>query len=128
MLDEALVWAAKADRVGAIRLLIELNARIDGDPCRGTPLTWAAASGRVQSIRTLIELGADPNHLGTFGGPDHGQGVTAIHLAAQSGQREAVLTLIELGADPLIRDKLHSGTALGWARVGCHDELADILP
>ena len=102
MLDEALVWAAKSDRVDAIRLLVELGARVDADPYRGTALTWAAANGRVESIRTLVELGADPNQRGTFGGPSHGEGVTAIHLAAQSGQREAVAALLELGADPLI--------------------------
>ena len=79
-------------------------------------------------IRALAGLGADVNQRGTFGGPDHGDGVTALHLAAQSGQREAVLTLLELGADPLIRDNLHGGSARGWARVGDHEELADILP
>jgi ankyrin repeat protein len=128
VLDEALVWAAKSDRVDAIRLLVELGARVDADPYRGTPLTWAATNGRVESVRTLVELGADPNRRGTFGGPDHGEGVTAIHLAAQSGQREAVVTLLELGADPLLLDHLHGGTALGWARVGGHENLAEILP
>jgi ankyrin repeat protein len=128
VLDEALVWAAKADRVDAIRLLVELGAHLDADPYRGTPLTWAAANGRVESIRTLIELGADPNQRGSFGGPSHGEGVTAIHLAAQSGHREAVIALLELGADPLITDSLHGGNALGWARAGNHGDLADILP
>ena len=128
LLDEALVWSAKSDRVAAIRLLVKLGARVDADPYRGTPLTWAAANGRVESVRALVELGADPNQRGTFGGPSHGEGVTAIHLAAQSGQREAVVTLLELGADPLILDNLHGGDALGWARVGGHKELADILP
>jgi len=128
VLDEALVWAAKADRVEAIRALVELGARVDADPYRGTPLTWAAANGRTASIKALVGLGADPNQRGTFGGPSHGQGVTAIHLAAQSGQREAVVTLLELGADPLLVDELHGGNALGWARVGDHPELADVLP
>ena len=50
MLDEALVWAAKSDRVDAIRLLVGLGARVDADPYRGTPLTWAAANGRVDSV------------------------------------------------------------------------------
>ena len=67
------------------------------------------------------------NRRGTFGGPTHGEGVPAIHLAAQAGRREAVATLLELGADPLILDDLHGGNALGWARVGGHDDLADIL-
>jgi ankyrin repeat protein len=128
VLDEALVWAAKSDRVQALRLLVELGARVDADPYRGTALTWAAANGRVDSIRTLVELGADVDQPGTFGGPSHGEGVTAIHLAAQSGQRDAVTVLLELGADPLIQDKLHGGNALGWARSHGHDELADILP
>jgi ankyrin repeat protein len=128
VLDEALVWAAKSDRVQASRLLVELGARVDADPYRGTPLTWAAVNGRVHSIRALVELGADPNQRGTFGGPSHGDGVTAIHLAAQAGERHAVITLLELGADPLIIDDLHGGNALGWARVGGHEELADILP
>jgi ankyrin repeat protein len=128
VLDEALVWAAKSDRVEAIRILVELGARVNADPYRGTALTWAAANGRVGGVRTLVELGADPNQRGTFGGPSHGDGVTAIHLAAQSGQRDAVSALLELGADPLVLDRLHGGNALGWARVGGHEELADILP
>lgn len=128
VLDEALVWAAKSDRAEAIPLLVELGARVDADPYRGTPLVWAAVNGRVGSARTLVELGADPNQLGTFGGPDHGEGVSAIHLAAQAGQREAVVALLDLGADPLIQDQLHGGTALGWARQGGHGQLADILP
>lgn len=128
VLDEALVWAAKSDRTEAIRLLVELGARVDADPYRGTALTWAAATGRVDSICTLVELGADPDQRGTFGGPSHGEGVTAIHLAAQAGQRGAVTALLDLGADPLIKDKLHGGNARGWARVGGHDDLAEILP
>lgn len=128
VLDEALVWAAKSDRIEAIRLLVRRGARVDADPYRGTPLNWAAVNGHAGSIRALVELGADPNQPGTFGGPSHGQGVTAIHLAAQAGEREAVVALLALGADPLIRDELHGGSALGWARVGGHEELADVLP
>jgi ankyrin repeat protein len=127
VLDEALVWAAKSDRVEAIRLLVELGARVDADPYRGTPLTWAAVNGHVHSVYALVNLGADPDQRATFGGPSHGEGVTAVHLAAQAGRREAVIALLELGADPLIADHLHGGTALGWARVGGHEELADIL-
>jgi ankyrin repeat protein len=127
ILDEALVWAAKSDRVEAIEPLVALGADLDADPYRGTALTWAAANGRVAAIRRLVELGADVNARGTFGGPDHGQGVTALHLAAQSGQAEAVETLLELGADLTIRDGIHGGTPAGWARHGCHPELAKRL-
>jgi ankyrin repeat protein len=124
VLDEALVWAAKADRAETLPVLVELGARVDADPYRGTPLAWAAANGRVASIRALVELGADPNRRGTFGGPSHGQGVTALHLAAQAGRRDAVGTLLELGADPRLRDELHAGDAAGWASFGGHQALA----
>ena len=127
ILDEALVWAAKSDRVEAIERLVELGADLDADPYRGTPLTWAAANGRVAAIRRLVDLGADVNARGTFGGPDHGQDVTALHLAAQSGRAESVEALLELGADPTARDALHDGTPAGWARHGRHPELARLL-
>ena len=123
VLDEALVWAAKADRVDAIDELAELGARLDADPYRGTPLAWAAVNGRIAAVRRLLELGADPNARGTFGGTDHGQGVTALHLAAQAGRREAALLLLEAGSDPALRDDLY-GPSWGWAEFGGHEELA----
>jgi len=127
VLDEGLVWAAKSGRTEVLELLVELGARVDADPYRGTPLTWAAVNGRVETARKLVELGADVNQRGTFGGPDHGEGVTALHLAAQAGRREAVEALLELGADPGLRDALHDGSAAGWASFGGHSELAGLL-
>ena len=78
-------------------------------------------------MRRLVDLGADPNQRGTFGGPDHGEGVTALHLAAQAGRAEAVDALLALGADPTIRDSLHGGDAAGWASFCGHDALAERL-
>jgi ankyrin repeat protein len=127
VLDEGLVWAAKADRVEAIDRLVELGAQVEADPYRGTPLAWAASKGRVAAIRRLVELGADPNHRGTFGGLSHGEGVPPIHLAAQAGQEEAIDVLLKLGADPTIRDALYDGTAAGWAAHGCRPDLAERL-
>ncbi|HZB86591.1 MAG TPA: ankyrin repeat domain-containing protein [Gaiellaceae bacterium] len=127
VLDEALVWAAKSGRVDALRLLAELGARLDADPYRGTALTWAAANGRVAAIRALLDLGADPNARGTFGGPTHGEGVTALHLAAQGGHLDAAQTLLDGGADPAIRDALHEGPAWGWAEFGGHRRVAELL-
>ena len=127
VLDEALVWAAKSDRVDALRLLAELGARLDADPYRGTALTWAAANGRVAAIRALLDLGADPNARGTFGGPTHGEGVTALHLAAQGGHLDAVQTLLDGGADPAIRDALHEGPAWGWAEFGGHRRVSELV-
>jgi ankyrin repeat protein len=119
--------AAKSDRVEVLELLVSLGARVDADPYRGTALIWAAANGREATIRELVRLGADPNQRATFGGPTHGEGVAAIHLAAQAGRRAAVETLLELGADPAIRDALHGGPASGWAEFGGSAELAALL-
>jgi ankyrin repeat protein len=127
VLDEALTYAARSGRVDAIRALVEAGARVDADPYRGTALTWAAVNGRVDAIRALVELGADVDALGTFGGPDHGEGVTALHLAAQAGRDASVEALLELGADPRLRDRLHDGPAAGWASFGAHRTLAERL-
>ena len=109
ILDEALVWAAKSGRIEALDVLVELGARLDADPYRGTALTWAAFNGRTAAVRRLLELGADPNRRGTFGGATHGEGVTALHLAAQTGRREVVEEL--LAGAPIRRCATRSTTA-----------------
>ena len=82
---------------------------------------WVAATKR------LLELGADPNARGSFGGPDHGEGVTALHLAAQAGRLETVEALLAAGADKTVADRLHGGTPSGWASFDGHTELAEVL-
>jgi ankyrin repeat protein len=124
ILDEALVWAAKSDRVDVLGLLVELGADVDGDPYRGTALIWAAACGHVASIRRLVELGADVDRRATFGGPEHGQGVTALHLAAQSGRMGAVKALLTAGADPAIPDDIYGSPPAGWAEHGGRPAIA----
>jgi ankyrin repeat protein len=115
VLDEALVWACKSDRVEVLGRLVERGARIDADPYRGTPLLWAASRDRLRTVTWLLDHGADVNQRATFGGPGHGQGVTALHLAAQQGALTMVQYLIARGADPTIREDLYHGTPLGWA-------------
>ncbi|MCW2995410.1 MAG: ankyrin repeat protein [Conexibacter sp.] len=127
IVDEALSWAARADRVEALALLVERGAQLDADVYRGTALTWAAAQGRVAAIAQLIALGADVNARASFGGPAHGEGVTALHIAAQAGQTAAVEALLAAGADPTLRDTLYDGPASGWAEQGHHAALAALL-
>jgi ankyrin repeat protein len=61
------------------------------------------------------------------GGPDHGEGVTALHLAAQNGRLEAIEVLLDAGADPTIRDALHGGAPVDWAEFGGQREAAALL-
>jgi ankyrin repeat protein len=127
VLDEALAWAARSDRVDALDALAAHGAAVDADAYRGTALCWAAACGHVASIRRLVALGADPSHRTTFGGPDHGDGVTALHLAAQGGQLDAIRALLELGADPTIKDALYDSTPAGWAEHAGQRAARDLL-
>lgn len=127
ILDEALSWAARAGRVEAIEALVVLGADVSADVYRGTALTWAAAVDRAEAIERLVVLGADPDQRATFGGPSHGEGVTALHIAAQAGNAAAVDALLAAGADPSLRDALHDGPASGWARHGGHAALAERL-
>jgi ankyrin repeat protein len=127
VLDEALAWAARSDRVDALDGLLAHGARLEADVYRGTALMWAAASGRAAAIRRLVALGADPDGRSTFGGPEHGVGTVPLHLAAQSGHLDAIEALLDAGADTTIRDELYGGTPADWAEHGCNAEAAELL-
>ena len=103
VLDEALTWAARNDRADVLGALVDAGARLDADPYRGTALVWAAATGALGATRRLLDLGAAVDARSTFGGPDHGDGVTALHIAAQSGRRDVARLLVEAGADRGLR-------------------------
>jgi ankyrin repeat protein len=127
VLDEALVWACKSGRVEVIGLLAERGAGLDADPYRGTPLLWAAFCGQAEAASRLLDLGADVNRRATFGGPSHGEGVTALHLAAQNGNPALCRLLIERGADPAVEDALYRSTPAGWAAHFGHEAVCELL-
>jgi ankyrin repeat protein len=115
VLDEALSWASRNGSLRAIERLHARGADLDADVYRGTPLIWAAFTGQADAVATLLRLGADPDRRGTFGGPRHGAGVTALHLAAQGGNLGVLEALLDAGADPTITDDLYGSTPAGWA-------------
>ncbi len=113
--DEALAWAARNGRTAALELLAARGASLDADVYRGTALAWAAARGRADAVRTLLALGADPDARTSFGGPDHGEQATALHLAAESGDPATIAALLDAGADRTARDARHDATPAAWA-------------
>ena len=127
VLDEALVWACKSNRVSVLERLVRGGARLDADPYRGTPLIWAAACNRIEAAAWLLDCGASVNTKGTFGGLTHGQGVTALHMAAQNGHMSMVKLLVERGADRSVEDDLYHGTAEGAAGYFGQVEVRDFL-
>ena len=52
---------------------------------------------------------------------------TALHEAANRGHREIVEALLEAGASARVVEPCFGGTAVGWARHGGQDEIADLL-
>ncbi len=127
VLDEALVWASKSGRLAVLERLVRAGARLDADPYRGTPLIWAAVCNRMETVAWLLDHGADINRKATFGGPAHGQGITALHMAAQSGHLPVVNLLVERGADRSIQDDLYQSTAEGGAAYFGRNEVRDYL-
>jgi ankyrin repeat protein len=127
VLDEALVWACKSNRVSVLERLVRAGARLDADPYRGTPLIWAAARNRAEAAVWLLDHGANVNQKGTFGGLMHGQGITALHIAAQCGHMPMVKLLVECGADRSLQDDLYHGTAEGGAEYFGQIEVRDYL-
>ena len=116
LLDEALSWSARNDKLMSMSELVKYGANVNSNPYRGTPLLWSIYSDSVSSAKWLIEQGADPNLKHNFGGSEHGQGATAMHLAAQYGSIECLKLLLEEGANPYIKDDLYDSTPMGWAR------------
>jgi ankyrin repeat protein len=127
ILDEALSWAARNERLESLDLLVARGARVDADVYRGTALAWASSRGHVAAVLRMLDLGADPNARTTFGGPDHGEAATALHLAAESNRLDVIRALLEAGADPTIRDGRHDHTPAAWAEYAGHAAARDLL-
>jgi Ankyrin repeats (3 copies) len=92
ILDEALVWACKSGRTEVLPRLLRAGARLDADPYRGTPVIWAAWCNRMETAAWLIDHGATVDHKATFGGPTHGEGVTAAHCVAERASFDGAVT------------------------------------
>jgi ankyrin repeat protein len=127
ILNEALSWASRNGSVRAIERLHAAGADLEADVYRGTALIWAAFCGQAEAVRRLLDLGADPDHRATFGGPSHGSGVTALHLAAENGRIDAIKVLLEAGADTTIRDALYDSPPAGWAEHGGQEQARELL-
>jgi hypothetical protein len=127
ILDEALVWACKNDRIGVLDRLVRGGARLDADPYRGTPLVWAAACNRTRAAEWLLDHGAEVDGRATFGGLSHGKGLTALIMAAQYGHLPMVELLVERGADVNARDELYHATAQQSAEYFKQAAVSDFL-
>ena len=88
-----------------------LPASTADDRHRG--LALAAQMGHTDVVRLLLDAGEDPNRFNPNGTHAH---TPPIHQAIARGHLDVVKLLVERGARLDIKDTLHHGTPLGWAR------------
>ena len=84
----ALNWATLANKVDAVKLLLELKAPIDAQNYTGfTALLHAAEAGSLDAAKILLAAGADPDHANR-------EGVTASVIASARGH-DALARLLD---------------------------------
>jgi ankyrin repeat protein len=91
---------------------------------RHRAMALAAQHGHAEIVRLLLDAGEDPNRYNPKGNHAHS---TPLHQAALSGQEKVVRLLVERGARLDIKDTIYQSTALGWARYGRRDDIAEYL-
>ena len=107
----ALHWAAEADRLEMVEILIYAGANLGGVTRIGdyTPLHLASKAGHPRVVEVLLSAGADPDAKTSTGQ------ATALHFAAAAGSAGAVSALLDHGADADAREAQWGQTALMFA-------------
>jgi ankyrin repeat protein len=80
---------------------------------RHRALALSAQMGQVDAVKILLDAGEDPNRFNPPGTHSH---TPPLHQAIAHGELDVVKLLIDRGARTDIRDTIHHGTPLGWAR------------
>jgi ankyrin repeat protein len=117
---ESLAAAAGLGRIEDVKRMLPSAAA----PQRHRALALAAQSGQADAVRILLDAGEDPNRFNPPGTHSH---TPPIHQAVAAGHLNVVKLLVDRGARLDIRDTIHHGTPLGWAKY-CHQpEIAAFL-
>jgi ankyrin repeat protein len=80
---------------------------------RHRALALAAQNGHADAVKALLDAGEDPNRFNPPGTHSH---TPPIHQAIASGHLDVVKLLVDRGARLDIKDTIHHGTPLGWAK------------
>ena len=104
----ALHWAAEADDVEMVGMLLYAGANLQGVTRLAdyTPLHLASKAGNERIVAQLLEAGADPSAHTTTGE------VTPLHFAAASGSAASVEVLLDHGAGVNVRESVRGQTPL----------------
>jgi ankyrin repeat protein len=83
-------------------------------------LGHAAHNGRDEAVIWLLDHGADVDGRPYLD-------VTPLHFAVQFGHTSTVRLLVERGADLNIRERIHDGTPLDWAKRSAREDIVSLL-
>ena len=101
--------------------LIREGAKVNVSTRYGvTPLYLACENGNAAMIDVLLRAGADPNSANPGG-------ETALMTASRTGKLDAVKLLVDRGAAVNAKESLRGQTALMWAVLENHPEVARYL-
>lgn len=109
-----------ASSLGHVDRIAKLVGEADEEE-RAAAIVCAAVNGQADAIAALVAAGVDVNVYGPAGCHAH---ATALHQAIAAGSRACVEALLAGGADREQRDRIHDGTALGWAEHLGREEIA----
>ena len=91
---------------------------------RHRALALAAQCGHADVVGVLLDAGEDPNRFNPPGTHAH---TPPLHQAIAAGHLDVVKLLIDRGARLDIKDTIHQGTPLGWAKYCNQPAIADYL-
>jgi ankyrin repeat protein len=114
---------ATAAGLGHAETVARLLPSADG-LARHRALALAAQHGHTEALRVLLDAGEDPNRYNPDGHHAHS---VPLHQAVWSNHFDTVRLLVERGARLDVRDKVYSGTPLGWAEYGKRQAIAEYL-
>lgn len=95
-----------------------------GGQDRHRALALAAQCGHPDVVGLLLDAGEDPNRFNPPGTHSH---TPPLHQAIAAGHLDVVKLLIDRGARLDIKDTIHHGTPLGWAKYCDKPAIADYL-
>jgi ankyrin repeat protein len=117
----ALHWAARADNLEVVSLLLRSGARVNAANDDGATALYLACVNRSASmVERLLADGADANSKLP-------NGETAVMTCARTGEVRAVKALLVHGADVKAKESSHNQTALMWAVAQHHPDVVAML-
>lgn len=117
----ALMWAAKGNKVDAVKALIEGKSNVNAKDRTGkTALTIAAESKSLDATKLLIASGADVAARDQIGG-------TPLTWASGMGSVETVTALVDAGADINVVDANGLSPLLWAAGIGSPETVKFLL-